>query len=467
MTISTSTNKASFPGNGVQTAFPFSFKTFSSTDLKAYLADGTSVVEKTIGTHFTVSLNADQNASPGGTLTMLTAPLGTETLYLLRTVEYVQELDLISGGAFSPDAVENALDKIVMGVQQVAEAVDRSVKVGIGSGANPDALIASIQAAEASATASAFAADASADAAAISEANAAASAVAAAASAASAVLPSSTKAQFNSACSDGDFLFVGDVTASPQIFDVDAAVAASALTVTINAQSINFRGGTLTDGTPVTRTVSSPISMTVSSGSTLGTVNGQAARLAILAIDNGGTVEAAIVNLAGGTNLDETSLISTTAEGGAGAADSASTIYSTTARSNVAFRVVGFIDITEATAGTWASAPTKVQGVGGQALAMSGLGFGQTWQNVLGSRTSGTTYYNTTGKPIVVNAGAASPGASVIGISITATVNGVTTWYQGTNATYSYPALTFVVPPGASYVVSISGVSFNHWSELR
>lgn len=157
------------------------------------------------------------------------------------------------------------------------------------------------------------------------------------------------------------------------IFDVDASVAANALTVTINPCVLDFRSTTLTDGTPVIRTVSAAISMTVSSGSTLGTVSGVQSDVAILAINNAGTVEVAVVNIAGGVDLSETGLISTTAEGGAGAADSATVIYSTTARTNVAYRVVGIVRSTQATAGTWASAPTLVQGQGGLARILGSI----------------------------------------------------------------------------------------------
>lgn len=95
------------------------------------------------------------------------------------------------------------------------------------------------------------------------------------------------------------------------------------------------------------------------------------------------------------------------------------------------------------------------------------FGLGQTWQNVLASRASGTTYYNTTGKPIAVAAGANSTGASVIGVSLTMAVNGVYVMSSGTNATYSYPSGMCIVPANGSYVVSISGVAFSFWSELR
>lgn len=160
---------------------------------------------------------------------------------------------------------------------------------------------------------------------------------------------------------------LSSATFSP-VYPITASVATSALTVTLNPCSLAFRSSTLTSGSTVTRTVSTAISMTVSSGSTLGTVSAKQSRIVVLAIDNAGTVELAVVNISGGIQLDETNLVSTTAEGGAGAADSASIVYSTTARTSLAYRVVGYVESTQATAGTWATAPSTIQGNGGQAL---------------------------------------------------------------------------------------------------
>lgn len=250
-------------------------------------------------------------------------------------------------------------------------------------------------------------------------------------------------------------------TAKPnKISDIDASVASNALTITVNEGTWDFRSTTLTDGTPVTRTLSSPVSVVVPDTATLGTINAIAARLAVLLIDNAGTLEAAVVNLAGGNQLDETNLINTTAIGTG--SDSANVIYSTTGRTSVAYRVVGFIDITEATAGTWATAPTLVQGCGGQALAsLSSLGYGQTWQNVIGSRASATTYYNTTGKPIFVTVSVA-PGTSV---SCTPIINGLTQVASTpTNGGNAY--VSFIVTSGSSYSVEVTGTLQNWW-ELR
>jgi len=146
---------------------------------------------------------------------------------------------------------------------------------------------------------------------------------------------------------------------------IAASVGSNALTLTLNPTSLDFRSGTAGSGTVNTYRLAAAITLVISSGSTLGTVSATASRLVVLAIDNAGTVELAVVNHVGAGILDESGVISTTAEGGAGGADSASTIYSTTARSNVPYRVVGYVDSTQATAGTWATAPSKIQGAGG------------------------------------------------------------------------------------------------------
>lgn len=160
----------------------------------------------------------------------------------------------------------------------------------------------------------------------------------------------------------------GAVVPDSKIISINATVATNALTLTINPTNLDFRSATLGSGVINTRNIASAISLVVSSGSTLGTVNAVQSRLAVLAIDNAGTVELAVVNVAGGISLDETGVINTTAEGGAGAADSINVIYSTTARTGVPYRVVGYIESTQATAGTWATAPSTIQGAGGQSL---------------------------------------------------------------------------------------------------
>ena len=249
-----------------------------------------------------------------------------------------------------------------------------------------------------------------------------------------------------------------------KIQPITASVAASALTVTLNPTILDFRATPLTSGTINTRTVATAISLTVPAGAaySLGTVSGQQSRLVLLALDNAGTVELAIVNIAGGVNLDETTLITTTAIGGGN--NSASIASSISARTSLPFRVVGYVESTQATAGTWATAPSTLQGYGGQALAaMSSLGYGQTWQNMFSSRALATNYYNTTGKPIYLAIVCLGGSSNTVEFYI----NGVTVVGDlYTNAASGRVTIYIIIPPGSYYSLRIGSTIFS-WYELR
>jgi hypothetical protein len=240
--------------------------------------------------------------------------------------------------------------------------------------------------------------------------------------------------------------------ANSQLQQIGASVAANALTISASALSLDFRSTTLGSGS-TTRVAGTPSNLVVPSGATLGAVNAVQSDIAVLALNNAGTIELAVVNIAGGVDLSETGLVSTTAI--SAAATSAGVVYSTTARTSVAYRVIGVVRSTQATAGTWATAPSLIQGVGGQAFAaLQSLGYGQTWQTV--TRTSGTTYYNITNRPIMIN------GYVGGGTSATITVGGVVAAQTSTTAgTGAF--LTAIVPVGASYV----NTNMTNVTELR
>lgn len=248
-----------------------------------------------------------------------------------------------------------------------------------------------------------------------------------------------------------------------QIQPVTAAVAASALTVTLNVTSLDFRSSVLSNGTVNTRPVPAAITLTVPSGATLGTANNVLGRLIVLALDNAGTVELAIVNLSGGNNLDETTLITTTAITAGSTA--ANVIYSTAARVGVPFRVVGFVDSTQATAGAWVTTPSTVQGQGGNALAaMGSFGYGQTIQDLTGSRSIGTTFTNTTGRSILVNVNCTSTAGSQ---SIKMTIGGIIFIGASQSGAGLSVAGLFIIPHGETYVLNAGSYTLNKWLEIR
>jgi len=245
-------------------------------------------------------------------------------------------------------------------------------------------------------------------------------------------------------------------TSIVQIQPISASVAASALTITASALVLDFRSTTLSSGT-VTTVSGTPASLVVPSTATLGTINATQSRLVVIALNNAGTIELAVVNISGGNNLDETTLLTTTAI--SASSTSASTVYSTTARTSLAFRVIGYIESTQATAGTWATAPSTIQGYGGQALkAMSSLGYSQTWQAV--TRAVSTTYYNTTGKPIVWKWAATSSGSGQISITITLTGTNTVSWNDTFQVTATYQVGgAVVIPPNTAYSFAIGGAA--------
>jgi hypothetical protein len=100
-----------------------------------------------------------------------------------------------------------------------------------------------------------------------------------------------------------------------------------------------------------------------------------------------------------------------------------------------------------------------------QAGGSNGLGVGQTWQNVAGSRAASTTYTNSTGKPIEV----VVTLVSSTGSAIYATVGGISFHGSSVGATGLINGISFIVPHNTTYsVVNNNGTSVvDTWAELR
>lgn len=132
MTVSSTARRTGpFAGNGVTTSVPFTFKVFEAADLEVTHTDAAGVeTVLTLNTHYSVTLNADQDTSPGGTLTYPVSgdPLPTgETITIIGATAYEQDLDISNAGRFLPQALENALDKTVILVKQLREKVGRAL----------------------------------------------------------------------------------------------------------------------------------------------------------------------------------------------------------------------------------------------------------------------------------------------------------------------------------------------------
>jgi len=105
-----------------------------------------------------------------------------------------------------------------------------------------------------------------------------------------------------------------------------------------------------------------------------------------------------------------------------------------------------------------------VDSINNEDVSSGFFGVGQTWQDVTGSRASGVTYTNTTGKPITVIFSVESTDTQV--------VRGYVDSYQvarfvcfaggGGNA---LDCMSFIVPNSSTYKIDYSSTGL--WFELR
>lgn len=158
-------------------------------------------------------------------------------------------------------------------------------------------------------------------------------------------------------------------------YSLSGAVAASALTITIsgydgtalsttNKSQFTFRNATAATGTSSVVDSTANLTLTISSGSTLGATSGTAFRIWIVLFNDAGTLRPGAINCSTATDqysIGDDVIASSTAEGGAGAADSAGVIYTGTAVTSKAMRVLGYMEFSLTTAGTWDEAPDKIQ----------------------------------------------------------------------------------------------------------
>lgn len=128
MTVSSTTTRNSYAGDGSTTAFSYTFKIFDEDDIAVILRNDTTAVETTqsITTNYTVS--GVGNAG-GGTITFVTAPPTGNTVVLLRTTARTQLTDYTPNDPFPAESHEDALDKLTFIAQELEEEVGRAIKL--------------------------------------------------------------------------------------------------------------------------------------------------------------------------------------------------------------------------------------------------------------------------------------------------------------------------------------------------
>jgi len=232
---------------------------------------------------------------------------------------------------------------------------------------------------------------------------------------------------------------------------------------------IGFRDATAGTGAYSVLEISAATSITVSSGSTLGATSATIFRLWLVGFNDAGTFRLGVIKCAltdGVYGLQDNVLESSTAEGGAGAADSSGVIYTGTGVTTKAMRVLGYLEYTLTTAGTWDTAPSLIN-IYSQGDRLPGETV-QVRRNQTGATASGTTTIplddtipqNTEGTEFMTQAITPRSAANMLHVhhsafySSTATSSVIAAVFQDTTA--NALAVRLITIPTADYVTAIS-----------
>ena len=121
MTVTATTSRWDYSGDGSTTVFAYDNKIFATSELTVYV-DGTL---QTLTTDYTVS---GAGNTSGGNVTFVTAPANGTNIAILRSLANTQSADLPASGSFPSDSVEDSLDRRAIISQQEAEKVNRALK---------------------------------------------------------------------------------------------------------------------------------------------------------------------------------------------------------------------------------------------------------------------------------------------------------------------------------------------------
>lgn len=150
-----------------QSRLPFGFLIFEKTDVYVATADDPEAQARILvyGQDYSVEMNSDQAATPGGTV-VLTTPIIKGNIFVVGSaVAYTQNMQLTNYSRFPPEIINEAMDRVVVQIQQLVERLDRTLSVPPTSDSTPEQLIEKLLSAQNDARRFADAAEKSADAA--------------------------------------------------------------------------------------------------------------------------------------------------------------------------------------------------------------------------------------------------------------------------------------------------------------
>lgn len=127
-----------YTGAGTQ-ALPFGFKTLKAADIGVLLAADGATAPRLLreGDDFDLVLNQEQDTTPGGRVNLKAALTSTQVAVVISVMPYDQTVGFTNFTRWPPAVVNDALDRIVMLIQQLAAILGQAILIPPTSSTTP------------------------------------------------------------------------------------------------------------------------------------------------------------------------------------------------------------------------------------------------------------------------------------------------------------------------------------------
>lgn len=145
MSVQNITRRAGpYVGTGLVSAYTFAFKVFRSEDVKVVRSESADASAQDealkFGTDYTVKLNANQDEKAGGTVTLASPLAEGLRLSILSAITPDQQMVLTNHDGMLPTTLNDSADKAIALIQELKEAVGRTLRVPASADKTPEDL---------------------------------------------------------------------------------------------------------------------------------------------------------------------------------------------------------------------------------------------------------------------------------------------------------------------------------------
>jgi len=135
MTVSSTTNRISYSGDGTTVSFPFSYYFQVQADLVVLLVEIATGIEtvQTLNSDYTISGTTTNGIYPNGANVLFTlSPSVLYNVVIYRSPALTQGIDLVENDALPAETLEQGLDKAIIVAQRLDERMDRALVLSEG-----------------------------------------------------------------------------------------------------------------------------------------------------------------------------------------------------------------------------------------------------------------------------------------------------------------------------------------------